>query len=567
MSAISPGSRVLATLAAAALALGTLTVSATSAAAKPGKPPAPRPAKNSGLVGSTLFTNPLSTTLEAAQSLTGQARADAQLLGSIPSATWFTQGTPKQVRKEVHEVVTAAAKAGRMPVLVAYNLPFRDCSQYSAGGAADTAAYQAWIDAFAAGIGNRPATVILEPDGVGIIPHYTTLDGNTEWCQPAELDPATAASERYVQLNHAVDALKARPKVSVYLDGTSSAWLNVGEVSDRLLKAGVQRADGFYLNASNYQFTTNQVVFGTWVSQCIAYASVVNPYVPGSPGNPGAFADCGNQYWNGGPATDWQGVAMSPYGEWTAGNPDPALNTSGVDSRYAGQLGSVKPTTHFVIDTSRKKRARALAVPRGRVPRPRGLVQPAGPRPRRPPDHEDRDRPGRRLPVDQGARRVRRQVLPRHVRPARPGARHRGSGGRAVVPDPGAGTDRSGEPAAATAGVRGDDRQQEGRQGLPVAAHDPQHHQEVDKAVGAVVDLQRVTDGEEGPRHAGQAVRRDRGGQPDQGAGDPEAGGPDHPRGDRQGRPRHAVAVPAERQGLHLPLTAVHPVGARFPDR
>ncbi len=353
MSAISPGSRVLATLAAAALALGTLTVSATSAAAKPGKPPAPRPAKNSGLVGSTLFTNPLSTTLEAAQSLTGQARADAQLLGSIPSATWFTQGTPKQVRKEVHEVVTAAAKAGRMPVLVAYNLPFRDCSQYSAGGAADTAAYQAWIDAFAAGIGNRPATVILEPDGVGIIPHYTTLDGNTEWCQPAELDPATAASERYVQLNHAVDALKARPKVSVYLDGTSSAWLNVGEVSDRLLKAGVQRADGFYLNASNYQFTTNQVVFGTWVSQCIAYASVVNPYVPGSPGNPGAFADCGNQYWNGGPATDWQGVAMSPYGEWTAGNPDPALNTSGVDSRYAGQLGSVKPTTHFVIDTSR----------------------------------------------------------------------------------------------------------------------------------------------------------------------------------------------------------------------
>lgn len=349
-----PGSRVVAVLAAAALALGTLTMSAGGAAAKPPKPAPgkPKPAPT-GLVGSTLYVNPLSSTLEAAQSLTGQARADAQLLASFPSATWFTSGTPTEVRKEVHAVVTAAAKAGKMPVLVAYNLPFRDCAQYSAGGALDTAAYKAWIDGFAAGIGNRPATVILEPDGVGIIPHYTTLDNNTEWCQPAELDPATAASERYVQLNHAVDALKAKPKVSVYLDGTSSAWLNVGEVSDRLIKAGVQRADGFYLNASNYQFTTNQVVFGTWVSQCIAYASVVQPYVPGAPGSPGAFGECGNQYWNGGPATDWQGVAMSPYGEWTPDNADPALNTTGVDSRYASQLGSVVPTTHFVIDTSR----------------------------------------------------------------------------------------------------------------------------------------------------------------------------------------------------------------------
>lgn len=342
---VSPSfrSRVLTVAAAAVVALGTLPLTTGTAAAQ----------SPSGLAGSTLYTDPLSTTLEAAQSLTGQARADAQLLGSIPSATWFTKGTPAEVRADVNALVTAATKAGKMPVLVAYNLPFRDCSQYSAGGAADTAAYAAWIDAFAAGIGNRRATVILEPDGVGIIPHYTTLDGNAEWCQPAESDPATAVADRYAQLNHAVDALKARPGVSVYLDGTSSAWLNVGEVSDRLLKAGVQRADGFYLNASNYQFTANQVVFGSWVSKCIAFATVVRPYVPGSPGNPGAFADCGNQYWNGGPATDWQGVAMSPYGEWTAGNADPALNTTGVDSRYDSILGDVAPTTRFVVDTSR----------------------------------------------------------------------------------------------------------------------------------------------------------------------------------------------------------------------
>ena len=127
-----------------------------------------------GLAGSDLYLNPYSTTLEAAQSLSGQARDDAQLLGSIPSADWFTKGTPAEVQAAVDESSDAAAARGEMPVLVAYNLPFRDCAQYSAGGAADTAAYAAWIDGFAAGIGDRAATVILEPDGLGIIPWYTT---------------------------------------------------------------------------------------------------------------------------------------------------------------------------------------------------------------------------------------------------------------------------------------------------------------------------------------------------------------------------------------------------------
>lgn len=305
---------------------------------------APAGAADGGLPGSDLYLNPFSTTLEAAQGLSGQARADAQLLGSIPSADWFTEGTPAEVEAEVDEVVSAAAAKGQMPLLVAYNLPFRDCAQYSAGGAADTAAYKAWIDGFAAGIGDRAATVILEPDGLGIIPHYKTLDGQTEWCQPAEVPAATAASERYTQVNYAVDALGALGGTSVYLDGTGASWLNVGEISDRLIKAGVARADGFFLNASNYQFTANSTYFGTWVSSCIAYVTQVNP---------GDFGSCGNQYWNGGPATDWNGTAMSQYGEWSPGNPDLTLNVDGVQSRYASILGAVQPTTRFVIDTSR----------------------------------------------------------------------------------------------------------------------------------------------------------------------------------------------------------------------
>ena len=121
-----------AALAAVGVVAASLTAFSPAQAAEPGD-----------LAGSDLYLNPYSTTLEAAQSLSGQARDDAQLLGSIPSADWFTTGTPAEVQAAVDEVVSAADAAGEMPVLVAYNLPFRDCAQYSAGGAADTAAYAA----------------------------------------------------------------------------------------------------------------------------------------------------------------------------------------------------------------------------------------------------------------------------------------------------------------------------------------------------------------------------------------------------------------------------------------
>ncbi|HET7506316.1 MAG TPA: hypothetical protein VFK02_35095 [Kofleriaceae bacterium] len=56
---------------------------------------------------------------------------------------------------------------------------------------------QAWIDAFAKGIGDRKVVVILEPDGLGIIPFHTDLSGKDEWCKPPDADKATAAKERY----------------------------------------------------------------------------------------------------------------------------------------------------------------------------------------------------------------------------------------------------------------------------------------------------------------------------------------------------------------------------------
>jgi len=299
----------------------------------------------------SLWVNPDSTTLKAAAALEGQDRVDAELLAQYPTASWLTGGTPQEAQKAAKAIVNGAHKDGDVPVIVIYNLPYRDCGQYSSGGAAGTAAYDAWIDGVVRGIGNKEAAIILEPDGLGLIPNYVSeLDGSSNCTMPAPegVDPASDAAptpeNRFAQLNYAVDAFAHHKNTDVYLDATHTGWQNVGESADRLIKAGVQDAQGFFLNVSNYQYTQNLVQYGTWVSSCITYVTDVNP---------GDFASCGNQYWSGGPANGWTGVSLDPFKVWSDTATDPTANTAGINSRYESILGGAEPTAHFVIDTSR----------------------------------------------------------------------------------------------------------------------------------------------------------------------------------------------------------------------
>ena len=82
-----------------------------------------------------------------------------------PVAIWPT-GETGGVEGEVAGVVSQARAAGRTPVLTAYNIPNRDCGQYSSGGAGDEGAYREWLDAFARGMGGTRSVVILEPDAL-----------------------------------------------------------------------------------------------------------------------------------------------------------------------------------------------------------------------------------------------------------------------------------------------------------------------------------------------------------------------------------------------------------------
>ena len=169
-----------------------------------------------------------------------------------PQADWFGGWVP-DIRAGVDDRVTEITRAGALPMLVAYDLPYRDCGQYSAGGQNDPESYRAWVREFAEGIGDRPAVVILEPDGL------TLTD-----C----LDEAQKA-ERFELLGFAVDTFRAKPDVDVYIDAGHSNWLPPEEAARRLQLAGIEQAAGFSLNVSNFQRTDDLIAYGKAVSDAI----------------------------------------------------------------------------------------------------------------------------------------------------------------------------------------------------------------------------------------------------------------------------------------------------------
>jgi endoglucanase len=171
--------------------------------------------------------------------------AHMQYIADTPAAKWIGgwSGDPKTA---VTAETTAAAAAGKVAVIVAYNIPGRDCGQYSAGGAANEADYKKWIDGVAAGIDNRKTVVILEPDALA---HMCDTTG-----------------ERYRMLNYAVDAMAKQSGAITYIDAGHAAWLAPAEAADRLKQAGISRARGFSINVSNFIKTDESVKYGDQIA-------------------------------------------------------------------------------------------------------------------------------------------------------------------------------------------------------------------------------------------------------------------------------------------------------------
>ncbi|MGW8884390.1 glycoside hydrolase family 6 protein [Streptomyces sp. NPDC055749] len=195
-----------------------------------------------------------------------------------PVGEWIGPDKPEA---EVKGVTEAAEKADREALLVLYNIPHRDCGQFSKGGASDGDTYRAWVEDVAKGIGDRRTTVILEPDAL-----LHLVDG----CTPQEFH-----EERYDLLRGAVERLKKQPGTTVYVDAGNAGWQSPDALFEPLQRAGVGDADGFAVNVSNFQTTEASTAFGKQLS-----AKVGNkPFVIDTSRN-------GNGPYDGGdPAQNW----------------------------------------------------------------------------------------------------------------------------------------------------------------------------------------------------------------------------------------------------------------------
>jgi endoglucanase len=185
---------------------------------------------------------------------------DASYLARIAQeaqAIWFGDWNG-DIRSAVASVMSSSSRAGAIPVVVAYNIPHRDCGSYSAGGARDGAAYLGWIREFARGLQGQRSIVVLEPDAAAA----------------ADCLPPAQRSERLGLLADAVSILK-EAGAAVYLDAGHAFWKTAAEMGPILRAAGIGAADGFALNVSNYHSTSANVRYGQALSRELGGARFV----------------------------------------------------------------------------------------------------------------------------------------------------------------------------------------------------------------------------------------------------------------------------------------------------
>ncbi|MFD7391935.1 glycoside hydrolase family 6 protein [Streptomyces sp. NPDC059852] len=253
-----------------------------TASATPSK--TPERTRRAAPVSTGLYRHPDSQVQEWVRDHPGDPRYAViqSRIAAQPAAVWFADFTPDTITARVRAVTSAGAAQGRTPVVVPYVIPDRDCGGYSEGGAPGLAAYDAWIDRFAAGLGSGDVVVVLEPDSVA----------------QSECLSAGERAARFASLARAGRVIKsANPRARVYYDAGHSGWHTPARQAGWLRQAGAASAassDGVFSNVSNFHTTAAE----------IAYDRRVLDALGGGPGL-GAVID-----------TSRNGAGAPPDGEW-----------------------------------------------------------------------------------------------------------------------------------------------------------------------------------------------------------------------------------------------------------
>ncbi|HEY5316528.1 MAG TPA: glycoside hydrolase family 6 protein [Solirubrobacteraceae bacterium] len=158
-----------------------------------------------------------------------------------------------------------SVRRGTVAILSTYDLPHLGCT-HTSDTPGESLAFRHWIHTFAHGIGRRRAVVFLEEDALITIGCLSR----------------SGLDVRMSELDYATRVLGNLPHTVTYLDGGAAD----GDPSPRrmaglLRRAGVRHIRGFFLNASHFDWTNNELRYGNRVAKILHRHFVVSTSVNG----------------------------------------------------------------------------------------------------------------------------------------------------------------------------------------------------------------------------------------------------------------------------------------------
>jgi endoglucanase len=183
-----------------------------------------------------------------------------------PKATWFGAWQPNVDITERVETYLELTTGGDPDVLAQITIfrmvPWERESCDRLPTAAEQASYYAWIDGFAAGVGDTHLAVVMQPDA----PFGLCAPGGSQL--PLHM------------IRYAVRKLSALANTSVYIEAGAADWLrdDPKEALKILVPAGIRDARGFALNGTHYDSTERQIRFAADISKALRDRGIPGKY-------------------------------------------------------------------------------------------------------------------------------------------------------------------------------------------------------------------------------------------------------------------------------------------------
>ena len=211
-----------------------------------------------GLPNATLATDPLAGAKffvdpEDEASMAAKRNRAISVIADQPGAARFGAFSYPDAS---HAVSTFLARAqyeqpGTVPILTTYMLVDGHCGNWS-DPPGRQAAYHNWVEGLAQGIGDYRAVLAFEQDSL-----------ITAGCLSRH-----GLAVRMAELRDAINVLAANcPNLVVYLDAGAADALSATRAAQLLKEAGVAKIQGFFLDATHFDWTSREIKYGQQISR------------------------------------------------------------------------------------------------------------------------------------------------------------------------------------------------------------------------------------------------------------------------------------------------------------